>query len=568
MANTEWFSEARFGMMLHWGLYSLLAGEYGDETLADSPEKHADLGEWIQSHCAIPVAEYEKLAKAFYPIGFDAEEYVKLAKEAGMNYIVITSKHHDGFAMFKSEADPYNVVDATPYGRDPLRELADACKKHGLKLGLYYSQELDWHEPDGGGYDKGYRRDDQRSSWTNNWDFPDNAKKDFSRCLEKKIKPQIREILTNYGEIALIWFDTPGVITPEQSQELHDLVKSLQPDCMVNSRIGNGKGDYTSLGDNQIPSAKKDRGMLYETAATLNGTWGYKSHDQNWKDVRSVLSLLTRLAGRNVNYLLNIGPDHLGRIPVPAQRILRSVGEWIKVNGEAIYGTDPSPYSMDLPSGPVTAKGDHLYFVLNQPEKELKVSGLLSDVEAVCLLGGEELPFSQEGSMLTVQLPELSDKLFPVVRLSAKGGVCVEGGIVEMPDHSFTLTPLNAAIQGDIVIGDAGDMEKWVNESASLSWTFRSSEEGEYAAELTVNGLFGTAPLEALISLSVNDVCVERQLAHDRDIDPLLARHHKGMISHAGSVRLVKGENRISLRLAVPAARDMFRFASMKLTRV
>ena len=143
MSNKEWFTQARFGMMLHWGLYSLLAGEYKGESLCDSPEKRSDLGEWIQSHCAIPIAEYEKLAKAFNPVGFDAEEYVLLAKQTGMNYIVITSKHHEGFALFKSDVDPYNAVDATPCGRDLIGELAAACKKHGMKLGLYYSQELD-----------------------------------------------------------------------------------------------------------------------------------------------------------------------------------------------------------------------------------------------------------------------------------------------------------------------------------------------------------------------------------------------------------------------------------------
>ncbi len=225
----------------------------------------------------IPIREYEKLATAFNPLYFDAEEWVRMAKDAGMNYIVITSKHHEGFALFKSENDPYNVVDATPFKRDIIAELSAACKKYGLKFGLYYSQELDWHEENGGGYTRGYKNPAmQRSSWTNNWDFPENDKKDFSLCFEKKIKPQVKEILTKYGDISLIWFDTPGVITEAQSKELYDLVKELQPNCLVNSRIGNGMGDYTSLGDNQIPSGKKERTMLYETAATINDTWGYK----------------------------------------------------------------------------------------------------------------------------------------------------------------------------------------------------------------------------------------------------------------------------------------------------
>ena len=237
VSDNKWFSEARFGMMLHWGLYSLLGGEYKGRQCGGADDGGSnELGEWIQSFFAIPCAEYEQYAKAFNPIGFDAEEYVKMARDAGMNYLVVTSKHHEGFAMFKSDVDPYNIVDATPFGRDPIAELAAACKKYGVKFGLYYSQELDWHEPDGGGYTRGYKN--AGSSWTNNWDFPDNAHKDFSRCFEKKIKPQVKEILTKYGEISVIWFDTPSVISPAQSRELYDLVKKYQPNCLVNSRIG------------------------------------------------------------------------------------------------------------------------------------------------------------------------------------------------------------------------------------------------------------------------------------------------------------------------------------------
>lgn len=317
MANKEWFREAKFGMMIHFGVYSLLGGEWNYQRIPY-------LGEWAQSYFRIPNSEYEKLAKAFNPILFDAEEWVRLALDAGMKYVVVTSKHHDGFALFKSDFDGYNIVGTSVFGRDIVAELAEACRRHGLRFGLYYSQELDWHEPDGGGY--GPYRCFGNASRTNEWDFPDESKKDFSRCFNGKIKTQIAELLTKYGDISLLWCDCPFIITPEQSRELYELVKSLQPDCLVNSRIGNGLGDYHSWDDNFISDAYMTDG-LYETPATMNDTWGWKSFDNNWKSPERIIELKRHLNDRGINYLLNVGPDHLGRIPSPSAEILRRVGE-------------------------------------------------------------------------------------------------------------------------------------------------------------------------------------------------------------------------------------------------
>ncbi len=319
MTNKEWFKQAKFGMMIHWGLYSLPAGEWRGERMED-------IGEWCQQYFRIPNAEYHKLAGIFNPILFNAEEWVKLAKDAGMQYMVFTSKHHEGFSMYHSKVSKFNIVDATPFGRDVLAELAEACYKHNLKLGLYYSQELDWSEPNGGGYTSGKTWCGGKGYWTNNWDFPDDDHKDFTQCFEDKIKPQVKEILTGYGDLCLIWFDTPGVITPAQSDELYALVKQYQPECLVNSRIGNGRGDYGSAGDNEILDDDKG-GMLFETPATLNDTWGYKSFDNNWKDAQTVKRIKNHLNERGVNYLLNVGPDYLGRIPAPAVKILQEVGK-------------------------------------------------------------------------------------------------------------------------------------------------------------------------------------------------------------------------------------------------
>ena len=318
MDNKEWFKEAKFGMMVHFGLYSLLGGEWKG--------KRTDwISEWIRCTMRIPRAEYHKLLPAFNPVFFDADEWVTLAKDAGMKYIVVTAKHHEGFCLYKSEVDDFNCVTGTPFGRDIIGEIAEACKRHGIRLGLYYSQEIDWNEPDGGAYAQGTHNGFR----TNSWDYPDTESKDFDRCFRKKTLPQVRELLTKYGDLLLIWFDTPNIITKEQSEELYRLVKELQPNCLVNTRIGNGLGDYTSMDDNEFPDEYMKDG-LYETPATLNGSWGFKYFDENYKAADKVMELKDHLNSRGINYLLNVGPDHLGRIPAPAQDILREVGSRIK----------------------------------------------------------------------------------------------------------------------------------------------------------------------------------------------------------------------------------------------
>lgn len=325
MNNKEWFRNAKFGMMVHFGLYSLLGGEWKGKRLGMGEWEGAKpiLGEWIQSYYRIPNAEYHQLMNAFNPICFDAEEWVKTAKDAGMEYIVVTSKHHEGYALFDSKVSDYNIAKSA-YKKDLLEELAEACYKHSLKMGLYYSQALDWEHPHGGGW-TAPNRNLMVMSWTNDWDFPDNDKKDYSICFKEKIVPQVTEILKKFKDLCLIWFDTPHDISPEQSQFLYDLVKMYQPDCLVNSRIGNGKGDYMSGKDNGIDMVR-DGDMLCEVPATLNDTWGYKSFDNNWKNAEKLYEIKTDLNSRGINYLLNVGPDGLGRIPAPSVEILKRLG--------------------------------------------------------------------------------------------------------------------------------------------------------------------------------------------------------------------------------------------------
>ena len=324
MTNKEWFKEAGFGMMIHWGLYSILGGEWRGKRMDY-------IGEWIMSKYEIPNSEYEKLADIFNPIYFDADEWVLAAKAAGMKYIVVTSKHHDGFALFHSKVDKYNVVDATPFKRDVIKELAEACARHGMKLGLYYSQNIDWHEPHGGGYDMKFYHSNHKGvdgdpgmSWDNDWDFPNRAEKNYRICFEKKIKPQVKEILTQYGDLCLIWFDVPSTIVPEQCVELKNMVRKYQPGCLINGRLGYGLGDYETPGDNCI-AEKTDSEKLYETVGTMNDSWGYRPTDTRYKSVQKILEIKKQCADIGSNYMLNIGPDPLGRIPVPGIDILRGL---------------------------------------------------------------------------------------------------------------------------------------------------------------------------------------------------------------------------------------------------
>ncbi len=322
----DWWREARFGMFIHWGLFAVPAGEWKGAPIQG-------IGEWIMNRAKIPVAEYELLARRFDPVKFNAEEWVRLATAAGQKYIVITAKHHDGFAMYRSAVSKYNIVDATPFGRDPMKELAEACRRHGLRLCFYYSQAQDWHHPDGAG---------------NTWDY-DESNKNFARYLDDLAKPQVREILTQYGLIGLIWFDTPMKMTREQSIEFRDLVHELQPQCLVSGRVGNDVGDYRSMGDNQIPVKVLD--YDWETPVTLNDTWGFKKDDQNWKSTQTLIRQLVDVVSKNGNYLLNVGPTAEGLIPQPSVNRLIELGKWLRTNGEAVYGARPSPFPYEFDWG-------------------------------------------------------------------------------------------------------------------------------------------------------------------------------------------------------------------------
>jgi len=289
----------------------------------------------MMRHLQIPRLEYAKIATIFNPVKFDADEWVQLALNAGMKYMIITAKHHDGFAMFNSASNDYNIVNRSPWRRDPIKELAEASRRKGLKFGVYYSLGRDWDDPD---VPTNLMPDG--STRTNFWDFPDESIKDFSRYFERKVKPQIRELLTQYGDIDVLWFDTPEIISTKQSIELLRLIHSIQPKCIVNQRIGNRYGDYR-VEEQNIPVERITD--PWETCMTLNRHWGYYLGDENWKSLETVVRNLIDIVSKDGNFLLNVGPTGEGVIPAGSVERLRETGKWLALNGEAIYGASGSP---------------------------------------------------------------------------------------------------------------------------------------------------------------------------------------------------------------------------------
>jgi len=412
----KWWSQDRFGMFIHWGLYSQDGCYWKGQ---DGKTEH------MMRHLKIPISEYAKIADEFNPAKFNAEEWVLSAKKAGMKYMVITTKHHDGFAMFNSPSNDYNIVKRTPWKHDPIKELANATKKHGLKFGVYYSLGRDWHDPD---VPTSVKPDGNRRS--NTWDFPDEDKKDFSKYFERKVKPQIRELLTQYSP-AIMWFDTPEQITPAQSEELVKLIHSIKPDCIVNQRVGNRLGDY-AVREQEIP--KEGEPQAWETCMTLNSHWAYKKFDENWKPTQTLIRNLVDITSKGGNFLLNAGPTGEGIIPAPSIQRLQEVGKWMEVNKEAIYGTTSSPLKVQPEWGRLTKKTEgnktivYLH-VFNWPsDGKLVVPGLTNKVEKTYLLSsrGKKLPAVADANGITISVPDVApDKISSTIAVEVKGAVQV-----------------------------------------------------------------------------------------------------------------------------------------------
>jgi alpha-L-fucosidase len=464
----KWWHEARFGLFIHWGLYSLLEGKWQGKEIPS-------IGEWIMRNARIPIAEYERLAGEFNPVKFDAEAWAELARLAGMKYLVITAKHHEGFCMFDSASNPYNIVKQTPFKRDPMKELAAACNKRGIRMCFYYSQALDWHAPGGAGH---WDEIGTGPGWLSYARPPE----DFQKYLDDVVKPNLTELLTHYGPIGLIWFDTPVAITPEQSRSLRDLVHQLQPECLVSGRVGHDVGDYGSLGDNEHPVGKVKG--AWETPATLNDTWGYKASDQNWKSLDYLLELLVNCASKGVNYLLNVGPTAEGVIPQPSVELLKQMGAWLDRNGEAIYGTRASPFLVDPGWGRVTCKGETLYLLIKEwPAGELKLCGLRNKVRSARVIGlpQAKVGVRQEGDLLALSLPATApEKLFSVVAVTVDGVPEAEQVIIQEGAKALYLPLGLGEIEGKVTVSQERGAEGWTDVGNSASWRIRLNAPGDY----------------------------------------------------------------------------------------
>src|SRR5438552_7899195 len=424
-ARTKWWREAKFGIFIHWGIYAVPA----DST---DLEGHKRIAEWYFSNKQLQVKDYEKFASEFNPVQFDARRWVATAKNAGMKYIVITSKHHDGFSMFDTKMTDYNVVQATPWHHDPMKDLAAECGRQGLRLCFYHSV-MDWHHPD-------YvpRR---------KWDERPVDGASLDRYIEY-MKGELRELLTNYGPIGILWWDGGWERSAAEihSAEVNSYVRSLQPAILINDR--NKLPEDYSTPEQDIPASAVPGGRLWETCMTINDTWGYAKNDTNWKSAEDLTRKLIDIASKGGNFLLNVGPTAEGVFPDAIMERLARMGEWMKANGESIYGTTQCPFR-NLPfDGRCTAKGSKLYLeVFNWPDGGLKVRDLETPVtRARALDGGETLGLTAESmghaDQATISKPRKLDPIATVIELDLAGPPRVASTNLAVPpakDDSYHL---------------------------------------------------------------------------------------------------------------------------------
>ena len=521
--RVRWFREARFGMFVHWGIYSLLGR-----------------AEWVMHNEEIPKDEYRKLAAQFNPVKFDADAWAQVMQDAGMKYIVITAKHHDGFAMFKSQCSDYNIVDATPFDRDPIHELAEACAGRDIKLCFYYSHVQDWYEHRVG------------------WDYPalgragkpwnvitEEEERRFNVYYERKCKPQIRELLTQYGPIGLLWFDTPIFFTDTQSKDLADLIRSIQPDCLINGRILNKQHypkrpeyiDYEGMGDNEVPPLPT--GIDWEAPMTSCNGWGYrKPEETNWKPPELLLGHLIRMSASGGNYLLNVGPSPEGELPEPAAERFRYIGRWLDTNGPSIYGTAGNPFGHDFEWGTATTSAGKVFLhVTDGNVTSITVNGLENKPMAIYLLSDPErrgliyrMSFDKElqSNQLSIDLPSsMADRVDNVVVVETDGEVRIEQPTSQLSDGTISLPgPLatlhtyasdsSTQVKANGIIGSWFDPRDWAE------WDFKVIQPGIYSINLVLRADFWGMhrwDVGHRIRISVGDTELEVEIGDEGEIE-------------------------------------------------
>lgn len=476
------FDQSNFGMFIHWGLYSKLAGQWKGKT-------YYGIGEWIMNPkvANIPPKEYKEIAKTFNPTQFDARAIAQLAKDSGMKYIIITSKHHEGFAMFDSKVDDFNIVKGTPFKRDPMKELSKACHDLGLGFGFYYSHNQDWTAPGGG---NGPKKNEDGSSAS------------FEDYFYKKCKPQVEEICSNYGNIDFIWFDTPGGMKKELVMQLADVVKKLQPNAMLCSRVGYGLGDYISHGDMEVPHKNLD--VLWESVDTNNDSWSYAWYDNNFKAPKEVLSRLISTIGRGGTYLLNVGPDGNGKVPEAGAKFLEDAGKWIQKYPQVIYGAGSSPWGHALAWGDVTTQGNSLFLsVFNWPQDgKLYLPGLENEIESAKILGAadtKELDRQKKNNWNVLTVPyKVPDSPVSVIEIKLKDKAKVDGTLGVYPNiDSELLTEFAEVKEADKKsirwmekFGEwkrTTQVSQW-KKNGMVTWTVNVFEPGKYYLNLNYAG--------------------------------------------------------------------------------
>lgn len=482
--NIKWFRNAKLGLFIHWGLYSATEGYWnGKET--------PGIVEWIASKEHIPTDEYEKFAEDMTCENFNPEEWAALAENAGMKYCVFTAKHHEGFAMYDTRYNDYSIVKRSPYGKDTARAVTEAMRNVGIVPCFYYSQAIDFHE-----------RDAMGNTWDN---ATPESERNFKDYIDGKCKFQLKELLENYGDIGLVWMDVPKGMTEEIALDLKQYVKSLQPRCLVSGRIGGtaDMGDYGCLGDNQIPVIKSD--YVWETASTMNDTWGYKRDDHNFKSANDIIELLCSVVSKGANLLLNIGPDKTGNIPDESVEVLNELGEWMRINSEAIYDTRETPFNFDFSFGTATTKGNNIYFFVKDKVDELTVYGIENEVLSVEVLGDTDAEFTNDG-MLKIKLgnakfnkymtvvkvvldgePKIKDGVFAqekdIVMLNCSACELVKGETERTVEQAKQLSEEevhNLMSAAGVRIAESGVIENWFDESIKAIWKFEMFDEGEY----------------------------------------------------------------------------------------
>jgi len=469
-ARMQWWRDARFGMFVHWGVYSVPAGTYKGKQIKG-------IGEWIMHNAKILVAEYKEFAKQFNPRKFDADEWVRIAKDAGMKYIVITSKHHDGFAMYHSDHSEWDIDEASPkFARDPIDELVKACRRGGIRIGLYYSHCWDWTHPGGG---KGQRRGDG-GEW-------DDAQKGTSKEYFQTIAlPQVREILTRF-QPDVIWFDTPiGYVDVNATVKL----LALQPDIICNGRLSYKNGELAisedyAVQERSVPSSRIEHD--WETCATINGTWGYKSYDTKWKSPDRFIRDLVKCAGGGGNYLLNVGPTEEGIIPGGSTEVLKEIGRWLKRNGESIYGTRGGPFDPILLTwGSCTRKGQKLYLhVVNKPAGDsVDLPGLATEIKGVHPFrdSSRACPVSRKHETQYVDISGIDLDAVDTILVAELAG---EPEIVPVPtraagDGAITLIPRNVSFGGGWVKASHDRVHIWKQPGIWLKWLMEVEKAGKY----------------------------------------------------------------------------------------